>query len=161
MQMAQTKNQYPKQVITTERINSTSEGYQIITNVSNESEEEAIKTAIAYMDAFNEADVTTTDSFINFPYASVGEDGVLVVNEKAGTLWSPHYFADLRKRYGWSHSCWDSRTVIQSSGSKVHLMVTFSRYRADGSKIGTFTAIWVMTRQNNHWGIKMRSTFSR
>jgi hypothetical protein len=158
--MTQSQNQYPKQIITTEKITSTSEGYQVATAVNSESEEKAVRAAIGYMDAFNEADVTKTDGFINFPHARVGEDGVLVVSEKAGTLSPPSFFTNFSQRYGWNHSCWDSRTVIQSIENKVHLMVTFSRYRADGSKIGTFPSIWVLTRQNDHWGIKMRSSFA-
>jgi hypothetical protein len=159
--MTQPNKQYPKQVITTERITSTSEGYQVITAVNNESEEKAVKAAIGYMDAFNEADVNKTDSFINFPHALVGANGVLSVSEKAGTLSSPKFFSDFRQRYGWNHTCWDSRTVIHSNENKVHLVVTYSRYRADGSKIGTFPSIWIMTRHDNHWGFKLRSNFDR
>jgi hypothetical protein len=158
--MTQPKNQYPKQVMTIEKITKTSEGYQVITVVNNEPEEKAVKAAIAYMDAFNEANVTKTNSFINFPHARVGANGVLVVSEKADSLSPPNFFTDFRQRYGWNHSCWDSRMVIQSIENKVHLMVTFSRYRVDGSKIGTFPSIWIMTRQDNHWGIKMRSSFA-
>lgn len=159
--MAQPNSQYPKQVITTERITSTSEGYQVITAVNNEPEEKAVKAAISYMDAFNEADANKTDSFINFPHAIVGANGVLAVSEKAGTLSSPKFFTDFRQRYGWNHTCWDSRTVIHSNENKVHLVVTYSRYRADGSKIGTFPSIWIMTQEGNHWGFKLRSNFDR
>ena len=159
--MAQPNNQYPKQIITTERITSTSEGYQVITSVNGEEEEKAVKAAIGYMDAFNEAEVNKTDGFINFPHALVGANGVLVVSEKAGTLSSSKFFTDFRQRYGWNHTCWDSRVVIQSNENKVHLVVTYSRYRADGSKIGTFPSIWIMTRQDNRWGFKLRSNFDR
>ena len=159
--MVQSKNQYPKQVITTERITSTSEGYQVITAVNNESEEKAVKAAIGYMDAFNESDANKSDSFINFPHALVGAKGVLIVREKAGNLSSPESFTGFRQRYGWNHTCWDSRMVVQSNENKVHLVVTYSRYRADGSKIGTFPSIWIMTQQDNHWGFKLRSNFDR
>lgn len=158
--MTQSKNQYPKQAATIEKITQKSEGYQVITIVNNESEEKAVKAAIDYMDAFNAADINKTNSFINFPHARVGAIGVLAVSEKAENLIPPTFFNDFRLRYGWNHTCWDSRVVIQSIESKVHLMVTFSRYRVDGSKIGTFPSIWVMTRQDNHWGIKMRSSFA-
>lgn len=158
--MKQPKNQYPKQVTTTEKITDASEGYQVVTVVNNESEEKAVKTAIAYMDAFNEANVTKTRSFINFPHARVGANGTLVVSEQAENLTPPNFFINFRQRYGWNHSCWDSRAVIQSSENKVHLMVIFSRYRVDGSKIGTYPSIWIITRQDNHWGIKMRSSFA-
>jgi len=159
--MEQSKNQYPKQVITTERITGTSQGYQVITIVNNESEEKAVEAAIGYMNAFNEADAAKTDSFINFPHGLISANGVLTVSEKAGTLSAPGFFADFRRRYGWNHTCWDSRTVIHSNENKVHLAVTYSRYRADGSKIGTFPSIWVMTRQDNRCGFKLRSNFDR
>jgi hypothetical protein len=159
--MTQPKNQYPKQVVTIEKITKTSEGYQVITAVNNESEEKAVKAAIGYMGAFNESDANKSDSFINFPHALVGANGVLVMREKAGTLSSPKSFTDFRQRYGWNHTCWDSRMVVQSNVNKVHLVVTYSRYRADGSKIGTFPSIWIMTQQDNHWGFKLRSNFDR
>jgi hypothetical protein len=159
--MTQPKDQYPKQVITTERITGASEGYQVTTTVNNEPEEKAVRAAIGYMDAFNEADSAKTDSFINFPHGLVSANGILTVSEKAGTSSSPNLFIDFRRRYGWNHTCWDSRTVVQSNENKVHLVVTYSRYRADGSKIGTFPSIWIMTRQDNHWGFKLRSNFDR
>jgi len=158
--MTQPKNQYPKQVVTIEKITKKSEGYQVITIVNNEPEEKAVKAAIAYMDAFNAADITKTNSCINFPHARVGANGVLVVSEKAENLTPPNFFNDFRQRYGWNHSCWDSRVVIQSIENKVHLMVTFSRYSVDSRKIGTFPSIWIITRQDDHWGIKMRSSFA-
>lgn len=159
--MAQPENQYPKQIITTEKILGASEGYQVTTTVNSESEEKAVYAAIGYMDAFNEADSIKTDSFINFPHGLVSANGILTVTEKANTLSSPNFFNDFRRRYGWNHTCWDSRAVIQSNENKVHLAVTYSRYRADGSKIGTFPSIWIMTRQDNRWGFKLRSNFDR
>ena len=34
------------------------------------------------------------------------------------------------------------------------------RYRADGSVIGGFDSIYVVTCENGHWGIKARSSFA-
>jgi hypothetical protein len=42
----------------------------------------------------------------------------------------------------------------------VHLKVAFSRWRADGSLIGHFETIYIVTRQNGHWGIQARSSFA-
>ena len=49
------------------------------------------------MDAFNEANVTKTNSLINFPHARVGANGVLVVSEKADSLSPPNFFTDFRQ----------------------------------------------------------------
>ena len=151
---------YPKAISTIEKITSESEGYRVITVINSEAEENATNTAIAYQDAFNEASVIKTDSFLNFPHARVGADGRLVVAAKPGDTLPANFFTFFRDSYGWNHSCWDSRTVLQSSDKKVHLMVIFYRYRKDGTRIGTFPSIWVITKQDGHWGIKMRSSYA-
>ena len=151
---------YPKEIVTVEKITEDSDEYRVVTVVNNEYEEKAVLAATAYMDAFNEGNAEKMSACINYPHARVGVNGQLVVSENAESQTPPGFFEQFRKVYGWNHSCWDSREVIQSIDNKVHLMVTFSRYRADGSKIGTFPSIWVMTRQDNHWGIKMRSSFA-
>jgi len=158
--MTQPSKSYPEEMATIERATKDSEEKQVVTVVNNEYEEKAVEAAMAYMDAFNEGDAEKVSTCINFPHARVGANGRLIVSEKAGTEMPPNFFEEFRKRYEWNHSCWDSREVIQSVENKVHLMVTFSRYRVDGSKIGTFPSIWVMTKQDNHWGIKMRSSFA-
>ena len=158
--MTQPNESYFKEMVTTEKTTEDSEEKQVVTVVDNEYEEKAVEAAIAYMNAFNEGDVQGCNTCINFPHARVGVNGNLVVSERADALMLPSFFEEFRKRYEWNHSCWDSRKVIQSIESKVHLQVTFSRYRVDGSKIGTFPSIWVITKQDNHWGIKMRSSFA-
>jgi len=151
---------YPKEIITIEKSTEDSEGVSVVTVVNNEYEEKAVEAAIAYMTAFNEYNAERIGGCINLPHARVGANGELVVSEKAAFEVSPSFYEEFSKRFGWNHSCWDSREVIQSSDNKVHLLLTFSRYRADGSKIGTFPSIWVMTKQDNRWGIKMRSSFA-
>jgi len=154
------KEPYPKEIITVEKVTEDSDEYRVVTVVNNEYEEKAVLAATAYMDAFNEGNVEKMSACINYPHARVGANGQLVVSENAESQTPPNFFEQFRKGYGWNHSCWDAREVIQSIENKVHLMVTFSRYRADGSRIGTFPSIWVMTRQDNHWGIKIRSSFA-
>jgi hypothetical protein len=60
----------------------------------------------------------------------------------------------------WDHSAWDRREVIHAGADKVHIDTRFTRYRKDGSVIGGFDSIYVVTRENGHWGIKIRSSFA-
>ena len=46
----------------------------------------------------------------------------------------------------WDHSEWDHRRVIHDGDDKVHLDVQFTRYRADGSVIGVYPAVYVIVR---------------
>lgn len=158
--MTQPNNDYPKDIVSIERPTEQADEKQVVTVVANKSEEKAVLAAMAYMDAFNTANPESTRKCLNYPHARVGAAGVLVVNETPSNQMPGDFFETFRKRTGWNHSCWDLREVIQSSETKVHLKVTFSRYRADGNQIGTYLSIWVMTEQDGHWGIKMRSSFA-
>jgi hypothetical protein len=156
----QSEGDYPKDIVSVERPTEQSDAKQVVTVVANQSEEKAVLAAMAFMDAFNAANPKTAGEYLNYPHARVGAGGTLVVNDTADDQMPGNFFEIFRQRTGWDYSCWDLREVIQSSETKVHLKVTFSRYRADGSLIGTYPSIWVMTEQDGHWGIKMRSSFA-
>jgi len=156
----QSDREYPRELVSVERPTEQSDEQRIVTIVTNRSEEKAVLTAMAFMDAFNAADPEAARECLNYPHARVGEDGTLRVLETPGDQMPGDFFNIFRQRTGWHHSCWDLREVIQSSETKVHLKVTFSRYRADDSLIGTYPSIWIVTEQDGHWGIKMRSSFA-
>jgi hypothetical protein len=158
--MKANNNNYLKKIITVERIPEDSEEYEVVTNVSNEFEEKAVNTAIAYMTAFNDKNASRCDNSLNFPHVRLGmENQEIRITEKSSQM-PPKFFEWFVNEYGWNHSCWDYRDVIQSSPTKVHLAIQFSRYRADGTKIGEFPSLWVITNQDGHWGIKIRSSFA-
>ena len=159
--MTQSNNSYPKDIVTIEKATEGSEGKQVVTVVNNEYEEKAVLAANAYQDTWNTAEPEAIRKCLNYPHARVGAGGTLVVSETPGDQMQGNFFEIFRQRTGWNHSCWESREVIQSSETKVHLKITFSRHRVDGSLIGTYPSIWVMTEQDGHWGIKMRSSFAQ
>jgi hypothetical protein len=66
----------------------------------------------------------------------------------------------LRERAGWDHSEWDHRRVIHTGEDKVHLDVQFTRYRADGSVIGVYPAVYVVVLEDGRWLIQCRSSFA-
>ncbi|MHA1728387.1 MAG: hypothetical protein ACTSWY_06610 [Promethearchaeota archaeon] len=159
--MSNSKTQYPKEIVTFEKVTEDSKDeIKVITVVSNTYEEEAVNAAITYQATFNEQDASGCDKLLNFPHARLGlMNNKLVVTEKPPQM-PQSFFKWFVNDYGWKHSCWDYRRVVQSCESRVHLAIQFSRYRSDGSKIGTFPSFWVITNQEGHWGIKMRSSFA-
>lgn len=160
MSQKKSTNQYPKEIITIEKITEDSlEKTKVPTVINNEFEEKAVQTAISFMNNFNEQDNRGCSNACNFPHARVGLGGKLVVTENP-PIQNDEFFEWFINIYKWNHSCWDYRRVIQSDPNKVHLQVQFSRYRADGSKIGVFPSLWIITNQEGHWGIKMRSSFA-
>ena len=60
----------------------------------------------------------------------------------------------------WDHSAWERREIIHAGADKVHVDTRFTRYRKDGSVIGGFDSVYVITKENGHWGVKIRSSFA-
>ena len=110
----------------------------------------------AFMKAFNARDIPAWRDTFNFPSVRLASQGLVII--KAGDM-KPERFNE-GALAEWDHSAWDRREVIHAGPDKVHIDTRFTRYRKDGSVIGGFDSIYVITRQDGHWGIKIRSSFA-
>lgn len=110
----------------------------------------------AFMTAFNARDIPAWEDTFNFPSVRLSGQGLLILNK--GDL-KPEKFTTGALAQ-WDHSAWDRREIIHAGPDKVHIDTRFTRYRKDGSVIGGFDSIYVVTRQDGHWGIKIRSSFA-
>jgi hypothetical protein len=122
-----------------------------------DNEQQAMALLDEWMAAFNSRDVARFAATFNYPSVRLAS-GRLVILESAAS-----HRADLFERLasiGWDHSAWDRRRIISSGDDKVHFDTCFTRYRADGSVIGTYDSVYVVTLQDGHWGVKMRSSFA-
>lgn len=122
-----------------------------------DSEEQAMRLLDEFMAAFNARDVKAWEATFNYPSVRLAS-GKVVLIDKPG-----FHPADMFERFvglGWHHSAWDHRKVINSSDDKVHFDTRFTRYWEDGSIIGTYDSIYVVTRQDGHWGVQARSSFA-
>ena len=81
------------------------------------------------------------------------------VLEKPGTRDSTTVFAALQKA-GWHHSKWEHRNIVQASTDNVHVDTQFSRFNTNGKKIGVYESLYILTKENGHWGVKMRSSYA-
>lgn len=118
---------------------------------------EALRVLDDYLAGLNRGDEKATNDACNFPHVRIAGGKVAVWQNRGD-----YKLEDFRARAGdgWHHSTWDERTPIHVGESKVHLKVKFSRWRQDGSLIGTFETIYIVTRQDGHWGIQARSSFA-
>ena len=109
-----------------------------------------------FMTAFNARDVKAFEATFNFPSVRLAS-GKLVIIE-------PGYHQPGMFEQGalaeWDHSAWERRDIIHAGEDKVHIDTRFTRYRADGGVIGGFDSVYVVTRENGHWGVKARSSFA-
>ena len=114
----------------------------------------AMKCLDDFMTAFNARDIAAWEKTFHFPSARLASNTLVILDRIA-----PGTFAsDALKE--WHHSAWERRAVIHAGADKVHLDTRFTRYRADGSIIGHYDSIYVVTRENGRWGVKIRSSFA-
>lgn len=121
-------------------------------------EHAALEAVNAYMRAFNARDVAGTEAALHFPHVRLAS-GTVRVTEAPGSL-PPDLFDRFAATHGWACSRWDHRRAVQSCSDKVHFAVQFTRYRADGSVIGHYPSMWIVTLRDGRWGIQARSSFA-
>lgn len=110
----------------------------------------------AFMAAFNRRDLRAWEATFNFPHVrfAAGTVTVLQPGEQTADMFTTGALSE------WHHSEWARREVIHAGPDKVHINTRFNRYRKDGSLIGGFDSIYIVTRQGNTWGIQARSSFA-
>ncbi len=116
----------------------------------------AMKCLDEFMAAFNARDLAAFEATFNFPSVRIASNKLAII-EKG--YHKPNMF-DRGALTEWDHSGWDRRKVIHAGADKVHFDTRFTRYRKDGSKLGEFDSIYVVTNQDGHWGIKARSSYA-
>jgi hypothetical protein len=124
--------------------------------VDKQTEKEVFAILDAYMDGFNNQNMKQHFSTYHFPHYRLAS-GKLTILENAGD--SVKYKKGLLQS-DWHHSRWDHRNIIQASENKIHVDTRFTRCRVDGSVIATYESLYILTKEDGRWGIKMRSSFA-
>ena len=109
-----------------------------------------------FMVAFNARDIEAFEMTFNFPSVRLASQGLVIL--KLGDMKRERFTTGALAE--WDHSKWERREVIHAGPDKVHIDTRFTRYRKDGSVIGGFDSIYVITREQGHWGVKIRSSFA-
>jgi hypothetical protein len=125
--------------------------------INAEDKDAVLKVLDDYMITFNSQDPMAWQTTYHFPHYRLA-CGKMSVMERPGTA-DPATFTTL-KQSGWDHSAWDHRSMMQTSEGKVHVDTQVSRYKADGTKIGTYESLYIVTKEDGRWGVKVRSSFA-
>jgi len=120
---------------------------------------EATAALDAFMEAFNARDPEAWAATLNYPHVRIASGSVRVW-ESEEALADSMDFEAFAERFGWDHSAWDKREIVQAGPDKVHFATTFSRYDAEGHRIATFDSLYVVTQVNGRWGTQARSSFA-
>ena len=120
-------------------------------------EADAMKVLDDYMSAWNHKDLDAWERTFQFPHYRLAS-GKMTVLDRPGMQDATRVWASAGS--DWHHSKWDRRRIISASPDKVHVDTKFTRYRADGTKIGTFESLYILTKEDGRWGVRMRSSFA-
>ena len=120
---------------------------------------EALKVMDAFMAAFNARDTSAWADTLLYPHVRFASGKVAIFQDRDAFVAANH-IDKLIAGERWDHSAWDSMQVVQSSPDKVHITVSFSRYRADGTKYATYPSLYIVERVDGRWGVRARSSFA-
>ena len=127
-------------------------------HVAPQIEGEVRKLLDDYMAAWNRKDLPAWERTFQFPHYRLAS-GKMAVLERAGLQDAAKVWAGAGS--DWHHSAWDRRSIIHASDDKVHVDTRFTRYRADGTRIGSYDSLYILTKENGRWGVKLRSSFAQ
>ena len=115
-----------------------------------------------FIAAFNHQDAKAEAANYQFPHYRLA-NGVMSVWDRPGAeveSWMDGTYKTLRE-LGFDHSSWTRRKIIHLSDSKVHVDTEITRYLKDGTVLAKLDSLYILTKENGRWGIKMRSSFDQ
>jgi len=112
-----------------------------------------------FMAAFNAEDREAMQTrWVHFPHVRFHSGRVTVMqtpDDFAASVWERTGEAE-----GWARTAFDYVEPIDAGPSKVHFRVQFTRFRADGSPMGSYKSLWIVTLQKGRWALQGRSSWA-
>jgi len=121
----------------------------------SEIESEARKPIDDFFTALNARDIERSRRTLHYPHIQIAGCDVSILESPTDFEINFQALAD----NGWTYSTLDSCTMRHFCDEKVHFELQFSMHQANDSRYATYQALWIVTRQNDAWGIQCRSIF--
>ena len=120
----------------------------------------AMQVLDAFVAAVNASDAKALFQTLNFPHIRLAsERGAIWNNDEEAEQSYVDAFAG-RAGPSWDHSTFDSKEVLQSFDTKVHVAVQFTRWDSSDNVIATYHSLYIVNCVDGHWGIQARSSFA-
>ena len=111
-----------------------------------------------FMETFNARDMESWSATLNYPHVRFSGGEVTVWDTK-----EDYAAVDIFNRLaatGCHHSAWLSRDMILISENKVHISTVFQRYDKNNQPTKKYQSLYIVTKENGHWGVKARSSLA-
>ncbi|MBJ51546.1 MAG: hypothetical protein CMQ47_07285 [Gammaproteobacteria bacterium] len=124
-------------------------------------ESRAIATAQAFIDAFNSQDHERLAGTLNYPHTRLALGRFRTFDSAQESVAASTAAEPRLADEGWHHSVIAKIEPVHVGVDKVHLAMTVERCHENELVYNTFDTLWIATLDENHWGIKFRSSFLR
>ena len=124
--------------------------------IGREDQERCEELLQRWMVALNSYDAAGMKSVMRFPHVRLAENRVAVYQDDDNPM---DLFARLRQQHGWHHSAWNEIKLVQSSPTKAHYAVQYTRYHEDGSVLSVCDSLYIFTCVDGDWKLQGRSSF--
>lgn len=104
--------------------------------------------------SFNSGAISAQKSTMHFPHYRLAGGRMTVIQD----LENQPRIVPLESE--WAYTKTDSLEFVGWSLDKVHVNLYFTRHRSDNTPIASFKALYILPKEEGHWGIKMRSSFA-
>ena len=121
----------------------------------SEIESEARKPIDDFFAALNARDIERSRRTLHYPHIQIAGCDVNILESPADFEINFQAMADS----GWTYSTLDSCNMRHFCDEKVHFELQLSMHQANDSRYATYQALWIVTRQDDAWGIQCRSIF--
>ena len=110
-----------------------------------------------FMLQFNALNIEAWEATYHFPHYRLASGNMNVLEQPSGRT-----AQQLKLSLGkdWDHSAWIHRNIVHLSADKVHIDTRFARYRKDNSIIAEYNSLYIVTKENGRWGVKLRSSMA-
>ena len=124
-------------------------------------ESRAIATAQAFIDAFNSQDHERLAGTLNYPHTRLALGRFRTFDSAQESVAASTAAEPRLADEGWHRSVIAKIEPVHVGVDKVHLAMTVERCHENELVYNTFDTLWIATLDENHWGIKFRSSFLR
>lgn len=126
---------------------------------SSQTKAEVMGVLDAFMASFSASDPQAHTATYHFPHFRLAQGKMASWHAREDAINAHIFLFKNLPSTGWYKSEWLEREIISISDSKVHVATKFRRLREDGSEIVVAQSLYVLTKQEGRWGIKLRSSY--
>ena len=126
---------------------------------SSQNEQEVMGVLDAFMASFSASDPQAHTATYHFPHFRLAQGDMASWQTRQDAINAHKFLFKKLPSTGWYRSEWIDREIISINDSKAHVATRFRRLREDGSEIVTAESLYVLTKDNGRWGIKLRSSY--